>query len=82
MTKDEKKQLCRGCRNDYYNQPGNSTTGECWMLKTAQLVELTRVGYWQNPPYKWQPKQTLNCHRPEGAVWIKQDDPRIVETEK
>jgi hypothetical protein len=47
MTKAEQKQhLCPGCRNDFYNQPGNSTTGECWHLQDAEVVQLTQVGIW------------------------------------
>lgn len=77
MNHDEKKALCRGCRDDFYNQPGNSTTGECWLLKNAKPVLMTKVGYWQNPPYRWQPQTTLNCHSPEGEVWIDEFDLRI-----
>lgn len=77
MDKAAKRKLCSGCREDYYNQPGNSTTGECWMLSEATLVERTKVGIWQDPPYQWTPQQTLSCHRPAGCAWIKQDDPRI-----
>lgn len=77
MTKDEKKKRCRGCHNDYYNQPGNSGTGECWMLDSAKPVRRTRVGTWQNPPYHWAPQATLDCHRPNGSHWIDKDDQRI-----
>lgn len=77
MTNEEKKKLCRGCRDDYYNRPGNSNTGECWSLTSAQLVQLTKVGVWQTPPYKWAPQQTLSCHRPQGEVWLRQDDARM-----
>lgn len=77
MSKDTKKRLCQGCRDNFYNQPGNSTTGECWMLADSKPVERTKVGVWQNPPYKWEPQTTLSCHHPEGSVWIKQDDVRI-----
>ena len=78
MDKAEKRTLCYGCRNNYYNLPGNSTTGECWMLKTAKPVERTRVGVWQNPPYRWNPATTLSCHTPENSTtWIEKTDVRI-----
>jgi hypothetical protein len=77
MTNDQKKTLCAGCRDNFYNIPGNSTTGECWLLANAKPVERTSVGTWQNPPYHWQPQQTLSCHHPEGRHWIKDDDPRL-----
>jgi len=77
MNKSDKLKLCRGCRDNFYNQPGNSPDGECWMLKTAVPVERTMVGTWQPPPYKWAPQTTLSCHHPEGAHWINRDDVRI-----
>lgn len=75
----DKKTLCRGCRDDFYNQPGNSTSGECWMLAKAKVVERTMVGVWQNPPYSWMPAKTLNCHSPDGSVWIDRQDVRLRE---
>jgi hypothetical protein len=79
MSNDEKLKLCRGCYNDHYNQPGNSTLGHCWSLDTAKPVERTSVGTWQEPPYSWQPKTTLSCHRQQGSSWISRDDVRLVE---
>ena len=67
------KAMCGGCRDDYYNQ---NREGGCWCFENAKVVERTKVGVWQNPPYQWQPKKTLSCHSPEGSVWIKIDDPR------
>lgn len=80
MTKQEKKSLCSGCRDNFYNQAGNSNTGECWMLKTARVCEKMIVGIWQNPPYKWLPQKTLSCHHREGGTtWISRDDCRLIE---
>ena len=68
------KSMCTGCHEDYYNhhQPDG-----CWHFVTAKVVERTKVGVWQEPPYTWQPRETLSCHTPEGGVWIKEDDVRI-----
>lgn len=79
MTHEEKKRLCQGCRDNYYNQSGNSTIGECWMLSKAEPVVRTSVGTWQPPPYTWNPQTTLSCHHPEGRHWIKSDDCRIAK---
>lgn len=79
---NDKKNLCRGCHNDFYNQPGNSTTGECWHLQSATVVERTKIGVWQNPPYRWQPRQTLSCHMPDGERWIGPDDCRIAKEDR
>ncbi len=71
---EKTKTLCSGCRDDFYNR--NRPEG-CWQFAKAKLVQLTIVGIWQNPPYKWQPQDTLSCHNPDGSVWIKEDDVRI-----
>lgn len=46
LSKLEKKEHCCGCQDDYYNYGNNSTTGECWMLKTAKLVKRYKIGWW------------------------------------
>jgi len=79
MSNEDKKRLCSGCRDDYYNQPGNSPNGECWALATAKIVERTSVGYFQNPPYEWIPQKTLSCHSPPGKTWIAADDCRLTK---
>jgi hypothetical protein len=79
MNSDAKKRMCRGCRNDYYNHAGHSTTGECWMFQKSKIVERILVGTWQNPPYRDAPRETLDCHTPEsGTTWIKRDDCRVL----
>lgn len=75
---DKTKSMCSGCHDDYYNH--NPPYG-CCCFATAKVVERTRVGVWQNPPYVWQPQETLSCHHPEGSVWIEDDDPRIKDME-
>ena len=74
MTKT--KSMCSGCYNDFYNQ---TRSDGCWHFVSAKIVDRTKVGIWQNPPYVWKPQTTLSCHDPNGSVWIKQDDPRIKE---
>lgn len=68
---------CRGCVDNYYNQAGNSTTGQCWLLEHAKLVERTRVGILDNPPYEWIPVEIYHCNRPKGYVYLKREDVRI-----
>ena len=82
MTREEKLAMCHGCSNDYYNRPGNSTAGQCWMLASAKLVERIRVGVWQNPPYEKRPQRTLSCHSPDGERWIELEDCRVVGNER
>lgn len=42
---------CAGCRDDYYNHDGNSTTGECWMLKDARIRPILLIPINAPPPY-------------------------------
>jgi hypothetical protein len=74
LTMKKVKALCSGCKNDYYN---HNREGGCWDFKTAEVVNRTKVGIWQNPPYKWNPETTLSCHNPKGSVWIDKNDVRI-----
>ncbi len=68
------KNLCVGCRNDYYNS--NRPEG-CWCYGNAKVVLRTKVGVWDNPPYTRKPVETLSCHSPEGQVWLKEQDVRF-----
>jgi hypothetical protein len=68
------KTMCRGCRDDFYNQ---AEKNGCWCFEKATVVMKTKVGYWQSPPYRWEPEKTLSCHRPEGCAWIDANDVRI-----
>jgi predicted amidophosphoribosyltransferase len=79
MTDKEKLDLCCGCRSDFYNDKNPYGIKRCWFFGRAEKVTRTKVGYWQNPPYKWNPQSTLSCHEPIGMVWIKKHDPRIAE---
>lgn len=73
------KDLCRGCRDDYYNQ--NRDEG-CWMFARAKVVQLQRVGTWQPPPYEWHPETRLTCYHADGSAMLRQSDPRIVVAAK
>lgn len=71
------KSMCSGCRNDFYNENNQYGVKDCWSFKTAKTVTRTRVGTWQNPPYKWSPMKILNCYHQEGSSFITKDDVRI-----
>ena len=75
MTK--RKDMCQGCRDNFYN--GNNDLGveECWCFRGVKVVTRTSVGTWQRPPYKWQPQKVLDCHSPDGRHWLKRDDSRV-----
>ena len=72
-----KKHRCIGCRDNFYNQPGNSPSGECWLLKHAKLVKRVQVGTWDPPPYERIVDTVLECYRPQGYSMLSPDDPRV-----
>lgn len=68
MPADKSKSMCSGCRDDYYNRPGNSTTGECWCYAKAKVVRRWRIHWWTAPtvPQAYTEVETLACHREPG----------------
>lgn len=78
MDTKKTKKLCQGCGLSFFNG-NNPHVAICWKFALAKVITRTKVGARQNPPYTWKPEVTLSCHRPEGARWIDQDHPRIVE---
>ena len=83
MTKTEKqRQFCLSCHDNYYNHSGNSTTGECWGLKSAKIVRRVRVGTWEPPPYYREPEKALSCHHESGYSWLDPKDQRVRKPKK
>lgn len=68
MTRDEKRQLCSGCRNEYYHGIGTSANNECWSFKDATVVTRFRLDWWTPPttPRAFREVQTLDCHHAPG----------------
>lgn len=70
MANSEKKAHCKGCRDDFYNHDGNSTTGECWGLEAAKLGKRKLVHINDRPPWNHTPRTVFRCYRPKGYVNI------------
>lgn len=69
------KQMCRGCRDDYYNQ---RTDGGCWCFDNARIVKRVRVGIWESPPYAADRAQEyLSCFNADGDVMLSVNDVRV-----
>ncbi len=70
LSKVEKKTMCAGCRDDFYN--GNNPYGvkECWGLKSAKKRVRYRIGTWTVPtePYAFTKVTTLSCYGRKGSV--------------
>ncbi len=64
LTKQEKRQYCSGCKENFYN--GNNQLGvkECWNLKIAKLVKRYKI-YWWTPMDKasnFEEVKVLSCY--------------------
>lgn len=80
MTKNEKKKMCSGCRNDRYNMgvgfverqgiDAPVTCEECRYLKEAQVVKRKRVSISQTPPWRQKATKVLSCYSVQGYVFI------------
>ncbi len=68
--KDDAKKLalCSGCRDDFYNDQNPLGVKRCWSLKTAQVVERLRIGWWtqQDSAKNFKRVTTLDCHYAPG----------------
>lgn len=63
---------CRGCRNDFYNVPGNALSGDrCWSAKDGKIVTRYRIGIHTQPDQKGAfTKVTVpNCYRGQGVAF-------------
>ncbi len=70
MNKQDKKKMCIGCRDNFYN--GNNDLGvkECWGLQSAKLVLKRRVSTSERPPWTTEPELVLSCRREVGYVFV------------
>jgi len=73
MTSKKTKALCRGCRDDYYNNPG-----ECWSYKNAKVVQRWRIGWWTAPSRVdcFDKVTTLSCHAEPGRFSFEEKLPK------
>ena len=65
---DAKKSGCAGCRNNYYNYGGTSSTGACWSLPDAKMVHRWAIGM-QTPMDRrdrFRRVKVYDCYHGEG----------------
>ena len=81
---DAKLPLCAGCRDDYYNQPGNTPCGRCYSLASAKVVTRYRIGWWTTPtnPGAYTKVRTLSCHHEPGAYAFHEKLPDFITPEE
>jgi hypothetical protein len=81
---DAKLPMCRGCRDDYYNRGGNSTTGRCWLLENAKVVTRYRLGWWTPPTVAgaFTKVDTLHCHHAPGQYALYEKLPDFITADE
>jgi len=72
------KDLCRGCRDDYYNA---AQEGGCWCFAGAGVVEKCFVHLSMVPPWRVDPEATLSCHQRKSYVAVGPEHTNITRNE-
>lgn len=69
MSDKKSKDMCVGCRNNFYNE-GNNELGvkECWSFKKAKVCTRWKLHWWTQPTVRgaFQEVVTLDCHHRPG----------------
>ena len=73
MTKAEKRKMCSGCRNDFYNGQNPYDIKECWSLEKAKVKMRKPVRMDERPPWKAKPVKMLSCFHRKGFVYVDPD---------
>ena len=75
---EKSKQLCSGCRDDFYNGQG---AAECWFYKDAKVVTRYRIGWWTAPtePGAFTKVETLACHSAPGKYALREELPSFAK---
>ena len=60
-TASPRKEMCQGCRNNFYNGNNNLGVEECWSFSTAEVCD--KIGYHSIHSVKHDETKikTLNC---------------------
>jgi hypothetical protein len=69
MSKQDKKKLCIGCRQNFYNGNNDFKIKECWHLKSARVVRRWACGWWtpQDKADGFYPVTILSCRDETGS---------------
>ena len=67
------RERCKDCENDFYNQPGNSCGGCCWLFGKAKLILRKKIHIDQKPPWKQRPDMYPDCYNTKGYVFFNGD---------
>ena len=66
------REACRGCHDDYYNQPGNTFSGDrCWSAKSGLMMIRYKIGIHSMPatPFAFEQVRKPSCYRQTGEAF-------------
>lgn len=63
------KQMCNGCRNDFYNGNNDLGVSSCWSFDGATVQNKIKIPIHQRPPYHQKPIKVLSCFHQRGYVF-------------
>ena len=69
LSKERKKQYCKGCHDDIYNYGAGGAT-ECIRLKDAKIVWLKEVHINDRPPWHHKAKRFPDCYRKPKFIYV------------
>lgn len=64
------KEMCRGCRDDFYNGTNGLGVKECWCFKGAEVITAYRIGWWvpMASAKNFKKVRALKCWHAPGQV--------------
>jgi hypothetical protein len=79
-----KQALCRGCRDDFYNDHNDIGVKQCWSLKDAQVVPRYKLHWWtqQDTARNFTLVTTLSCYHRPGEFAFMKDLPEHLRHER
>jgi hypothetical protein len=67
------REACSGCRDDFYNVPGNAIDGKrCWSAKSGKIITRYATGVWTAPtePGAFQQVTKPSCYNRDGTHYV------------
>ena len=71
LSLKEKRKLCVGCEDNFYNSNNNLGIENCWSLEGSKLCKKKEVHINDTPPWTHQPViDTLDCFKRKQYVYV------------
>ena len=73
--------MCRGCRDDFYNDKNPYGVKRCWLFKDARVVTRWSIATWTMPtqPGAFTEVVVLNCRHGDGLHYADKLPPHAID---